>query len=147
MGRQCQAKLAKGTRWAERVVWQPVRSLRQTDSNLWKYSQNSPVGIGNTARLSSVVEEVSVARVLLPTRGLLLGARSNMLKECTVHVPTCWRHRRKLSQRLLILIFNSFNTFCVKISGHGSKCHSSERPKFALVQPFIFGSLNNALKL
>ena len=40
-------------------------------------------GICNTARLLSVVEEVSVARVLLPARGLLLSAGSDMLKEST----------------------------------------------------------------
>ena len=37
----------------------------------------------NTARLLSVVEDVSVARVLLPARGRLLSAGSDMLKEST----------------------------------------------------------------
>ena len=54
-----------------------------TDPNLWRYSQNGPVDIFNAARLLSVVEEVSVARVLLPARGLSLGAGSDMLKEST----------------------------------------------------------------
>ena len=40
-------------------------------------------GICNTARLVSVVKEVSVARVLLPARGILLSAGSDMLKEST----------------------------------------------------------------
>ena len=37
----------------------------------------------NTARLLSVFKEVSVARVLLPARGLLLSAGSDKLKEST----------------------------------------------------------------
>ena len=40
-------------------------------------------GIFNTARLLSVVEDVSVAKVLLPARGLWLSAGSDMLKEST----------------------------------------------------------------
>ena len=36
--------------------------------------------------------------------------------------------------------------FCDEISGHGSECRSSERPKVALVQPITGSHLNDKLE-
>ena len=36
------------------------------------------------------------------------------------------------------------HNFCVAISDHGRECRSSERPKFALVQPIIFSKFDDA---
>ena len=47
--------------------------------------------------------------------------------------------REKSNGKVFGYLFKIFkfyvHTFCVEISGHGSECRSSERPKLALVQP------------